>query len=238
MAKDDASVLTPLVEPEGSHADRTISATLRILLKESGLSEAELARQTGIPQTTLNRILLGFTEDPRASTLKTLAKFFCITVGQLLGAEPLPEERIVGLYSPVRRDALTSIPLIEWNQIKSWLFERDKTTPYTRETWVVTERQLSSTSYALRSLPFMSPRFKPDSILIVDTEIDYSDGHFVIVALDGITPTVRRVMKEGDTIYLKSLQPDIPIAKLDPEKHKIYGTIVETRYNCYSNLDG
>src|SRR5579863_3717042 len=75
------------------------------LMEECGTKEAELARQVGIPQTTINRLLLGGTSDPRAYTLKPIADFFGVTIGQLCGFEPLSIHRIAGTLNYLNRKA-------------------------------------------------------------------------------------------------------------------------------------
>src|SRR5438045_1634384 len=70
-----------------------ISSVLKILLNRfENMSGSELAKRTGLPISTVNRILAGSVSDPRISTLKPLANYFGITVDQLLGYTALPEE--------------------------------------------------------------------------------------------------------------------------------------------------
>lgn len=211
-----------------------IISILRGLMEECGLKEAELARQTGLPQTTINRLLLGGTSDPRANTLKPIADFFGITIGQLCGFEPLATHRIPGSTNPIHRSAWQPVPIIEWNKIKSWVFNRRNITPLNHLQWVATERPVSQYAFALTSLSFMEPRFRKDSLLIVDPEAEYKDGHFVIIALDGLNPTVRRILKDGSEILLKTFDQTQPPLQLE-KKHVIYGTIVESRMDTYNH---
>src|SRR5690348_10569311 len=102
---------------------------LRQLMEEAGVKEAELARQVGLPQTTINRLLLGGTTDPRAYTLKPIADFFSVTIGQLCGFEPVSPHRLLGATNPTRPAACRSIPIIPWEKVKSWVFDRKKVTP-------------------------------------------------------------------------------------------------------------
>src|SRR5579863_1046611 len=85
-----------------------LSSTLKSLMKNSALSEAELARKTHIPQATINRILLGGTIDPRASTLRALARIFEISVDELLG------EPSSGISQEVLEN-VTYIPILTWS---------------------------------------------------------------------------------------------------------------------------
>lgn len=209
-----------------------VSRILRQLMQETDIKEAELARQVCLPQTTINRLLLGGTSDPRANTLKPIADFFGVTIGQLCGFEPLPIHRIPGSVNLTSQTAWRFIPIIDWEQVKSWVFTKKNITPLQHKHWIGTERSLSSNSFALHSLAFMEPRFRKDSILIIDSEAEYQDGHFIIVALDGINPTVRKILKDGSDILLQSFdQTQTPI-KLN-KKHTIYGTIVESRMDTY-----
>lgn len=105
-------------------------------------------------------------------------------------------------------------------------------TPLQHKNWISTERTMSVQAFALQSLSFMEPRFRKGSILIVDPEAEYKDGHFVIVTLEGIKPTVRKVLKDGSVTFLKSFDQTQPAIKLI-KKHKIYGTIVESRMDTY-----
>jgi phage repressor protein C with HTH and peptisase S24 domain len=56
---------------------------LRTLMQQHGLGETALARETGVPQSTIHRVLSERSLDPRDSTLLPLARYFGITVEQL-----------------------------------------------------------------------------------------------------------------------------------------------------------
>lgn len=208
--------------------NQPICTILRKLMDESGLLESELARQVGLPQTTVNRLLLGGTSDPRAYTLKPIADFFGVTIGQLCGFEPMSSYRIPGTTNPIHQAAWCSIPIIQWDKLPSWIFEKNKLTPFNHPSWITTERQMSQNSFALASLSFMEPRFRKGSTLIVDPQLNFKDGHFVILALDGIQPTARRILIDGSDVLLRSFDQNQPLIKLKKDHH-IYGVIVESR---------
>lgn len=56
---------------------------LRTLMNQHGLGENALSRETGVPQSTIHRVLNAHSLDPRDSTLLPLALHFGITVEQL-----------------------------------------------------------------------------------------------------------------------------------------------------------
>lgn len=206
----------------------SISDILRALLKKKDITEADLARLTKLPQATINRILLGGTSDPRVSTLKALSQCFGLTLDQLVGIEPLDVRASEPSTDKEPESVGMTIPIIRWDQIMLWVLNKGLPGSDTSESWINTERKISSTSYALHSLPFMGPRFKTNSIIIVDPELRFYDGHFVIVAFDGINPTVRRIMFDGARVLLKPIEKSLSIVELQPH-HRIFGTIVETR---------
>src|SRR3990167_4732459 len=87
--------------------DTRIKESLAALMKAKGIRESELARETGIPQPTLNRLLIGSTSNPTISTVEALTKFFGVTMEQLLGREPITSKRSVPSHM---------IPIISWRQ--------------------------------------------------------------------------------------------------------------------------
>ncbi len=217
---------------ESQQPSLSVCQILRKLMMEANIREAELARRVNLPQTTVNRLLLGGTSDPRANTLKPIADFFGITIGQLCGFEPLAINRIAGSTSTPSH-AWRFIPIITWEQVSSWLFTKKNITPANHPNWIGTERSVSDHAYALPSLSFMEPRFRKHSILIVDPDVQYKDGHYVVIALDGIHPTVRKILQDGlDTLLQSFDQQQSPVKLI--KKHIIFGTIVESRMDTYT----
>jgi phage repressor protein C with HTH and peptisase S24 domain len=65
---------------------------LRVLMETRGVGQNELADITKVPQPTIFRILKGESKDPRSGTLRPLADYFAVTIAQLRGDDPLPED--------------------------------------------------------------------------------------------------------------------------------------------------
>tara|TARA_B100001248_G_scaffold262715_1_gene261397 strand:- start:16889 stop:17662 length:774 start_codon:yes stop_codon:yes gene_type:complete len=200
---------------------------IKRLMKRCGLKEAELARMVNLPQTTINRLLTGTTYDPRANTLRPIANFFKLTIGQLLGDEPIDDEALEG-YAPMSRRTWSTLPIISWDNIRLWLFERAQLSSKIHTEWVSTEMGLGNSAYALKAMPFMESFFPKGSVIIVDPDKAYTDGSYVIVSLNESGPTLRRVIQEGTAVFLNPLQPGIPSNQLT-DKDMILGTVVESR---------
>lgn len=211
-------------------SSKVIAKNIKNLMAEDFISESELARQTDLPQTTINRLLLGITIDPRANTLIPIARYFGVTVDYILGQDTADHKRIPGTRNQNNPSSWHHIPIIEWQDILSWPFKKKNYTPSSHGSWITTENDVSDTSFALKSLSFMEPRFRRGSIIIVDPKFDVKDGNHVIVSIGNAEPTVRKVIKDGSEIHLiKLYQRDNPV-KIK-KSDTIIGTIVETRIN-------
>lgn len=71
----------------------TTPKTLAVILQgarlTAGLSQGRLSMASGVPLATITRIEQGITVDPKGATLAALAGALGVTVGQLLGVEPM-----------------------------------------------------------------------------------------------------------------------------------------------------
>lgn len=197
---------------------------LRILMKKAGLNEAELSRKTHIPQATMHKILAGKTEDPRASTLKTLSDFFGISIDELLnGSFTAGDTRNATVTAQ-------SIPVISWKDCIHVAQFTAQLTPHNWERWAVSEF-LSKNAYALASKPSMAPRFPKDTILFIDPDMTPEDGDYVIALYAGTTEaTIRELSTDGPVRILLPLNPNAEPTPLD--KHvKILGVLVKTSFS-------
>lgn len=65
----------------------TISERIQKLMDESKISKYKLAKDTGIPYTTLSQILSNRTENPQVKSLQIIANYFGKPLGYLTGSE-------------------------------------------------------------------------------------------------------------------------------------------------------
>src|SRR5688572_17880951 len=72
----------------------SIDNVLSELIKTYNLSAPELERMTGVPASTIYRLLKKKDGNPTIEVLKKLSSFFLITVSQLIGEEPLGYKQI------------------------------------------------------------------------------------------------------------------------------------------------
>lgn len=60
---------------------------IKELKKQKNMTSEELAKQSGVPLGTLNKILNGTTKDPKVETLKALCPVLGCTLDELLGPQ-------------------------------------------------------------------------------------------------------------------------------------------------------
>lgn len=195
----------------------SLSERITYLVEKEGLHEAEFARRIGMPQQVCNQILRGQTANPRLETLKKLASFFDVSVGQLVGSES---------FENPRHSTSSSIPLLEWNDVVSWV-EAEKLPENTQ--WLSCDLEAGRRIYAIRSNPSLEPYYDRSSVLLIDPLSDYFPGHFVVARVRFQSITVRRLVEEAGEFFLNSVVPGIPSLLLDGENVQLLGTVVETR---------
>jgi transcriptional regulator with XRE-family HTH domain len=66
-----------------------LTNVLTHLMSKNKISSSELARQTGVAQPVIYRLMSGGTENPQILTLKPIADYFSLSIDQLMGYKPL-----------------------------------------------------------------------------------------------------------------------------------------------------
>lgn len=180
-----------------------INDILSELMFAKRIKMIELAHETGVPQSTLSRILSGDTTHPHRSSLEPLANFFHVSIDQLLGKEPIASLKRLGGFGP----QTSAVPLLTWTQITPWLVPG--ATFETRET-VQVDMALSEGSFAVTvEDAAMEPQFPRGAVLIVDAKRSAKDRSFVIASLGKSEKIVfRQLLTDGINHYLRSLSPD------------------------------
>ncbi len=209
-----------LIEKNTGHDLLVIN--LRKLMQKMGVTEAELSRRTNIPQATVHKILAGKTEDPRASTLKTLSDFFGISIDELLSGTIHPAGSVAA--------DVQSVPVISWKEcVNSDNFISNLTANNWGQ-WVVSET-LGKHAYALSSKPSMSPRFPKGTLLFIDSEAKPSDGDYVVVLYAGTDEaTLREFSTDGPLQLLLPINPNSTATKIDNDV-KILGVLVKSSFS-------
>lgn len=207
-----------------------LSGNLNQLMTEIPISADELARRTGIPSSTIKKIRNSDNPNPTLSTLLPLSQFFQITLGQLVGDEPIPSERIKGVYQTPAA-ALYSVPLIFWHHAINW---PSITEPPAK--MITTEFSYSRHVFALCVEESDWENLSKGTILIIDPAIKPIHRDFIIVyKSQQQIPTLKQALFDEDQLYLKSVVASYQIAP-HTQEHQILGVVVEYKKHLRTSL--
>lgn len=221
-------------ETKSNNADTKhgLGEILTHLMAECDIDDAKLSRETGIPASTISRMRLNPDANPTAATLRPISKFFSISIDQLLGDEPLPPDRLPGTHNPT---GFTSarMPVIEWEWITDWVDNNSITSKENLSTWISTEKEVSSRTFAL-VIPTDSfgIAFRKGSLIIVDPDASPQDGDLILLKMATEHDILlRQILKDGKDTYIRSVNPEMKSVKMLIEEYRIFGVIIETRFS-------
>ncbi len=206
-----------------------LAITLKSLLEKTNLSESELARKTGVCQPVIHRMASGETDNPKIDTLRPIAKFFSISLDQLIGDVP------ISFCQPIFHveQELYNLPLITLALAPDWPQNKDQ---LTTKTLVQTDINTSEQAYAIRLKDStMYPMFPDGTLLIIEPTQVAIHRDFVIAKIKGHPNAIfKQLLVDGKNTYLKSTNSDYQPIKLS--KHdKVLGVMLQVRIDFRRN---
>lgn len=221
-------MLSNFIEEKMTLGVLEISTTLELLIKQAGISEAELARKINVPRATINRLASGRTPDPRASTINAIAKYFNVSVDQLLGGKPL----FINIGQSITEDSLMTIPILNWSETKNWEEIIKTLKPNQDYESIIIDPSIEQGKFAIKIIgDAMWPQFQENSILIIDPYKESNNRDFVIAYIKKNDEVVfRQLFVEGKFKFLKAINNIFPSIELQ-NSDKIIGIIIQTRKN-------
>jgi len=196
---------------------------LKSALKSAGMSQAELARQAGISQQSVQYLCAGkgrgsIHSDKFANILGVNTRWLSSGEGPREPDNIAPGPEIQG-----------RVPLISWVQAGEFCEAIDLFQPGDADDWIPCPTQHSDSSFALKVQgASMEPKFTEGELIIVDPMKSPNSGSYVIAQKTGDkSVTFKQLMTDGGQHYLKALNPEWPnrIIKMDEEWH-ICGVII------------
>ncbi|PHQ82244.1 MAG: hypothetical protein COB66_00675 [Coxiella sp. (in: Bacteria)] len=205
------------------------------LLNIFNISELDLSKATGVAQPTLNRLNLGISEDPKISTLKPIATYFNVTMGQLLGLEPLPAN--LNAQTIIEKRGYLEIPLIGWDQVKEYKTVIPDLNHNNWSDWVYSDEFIGSPlayslqiNYSSYSSPF--PQFTK---LIIDPSFVPAPEDFIICLINNFISICKLVQNGTELVYKPVISQDYrTFNKLD--NVSLYGVILGVQQSFKTKL--
>jgi len=193
-----------------------LTKNLLQLQKESGLTQLQIAKIANIPPSTISGIFIGSTVNPKLYTLTAISRVFNKTIGQLIGEVPL---NFLG----------KTIPILEWQCIDV----RKKTINYTqlhKTSFVSTNLKTENRVFAFRVDDKISSIYNKKSLIILEETTKFTHLDLLVVSINNSEPIIKKVLKEGDGIFLESVSHNIPTSIYQKSITHIFGVIRETRF--------
>lgn len=182
---------------------QTKASPVKKLIQQNKLTTEEVARQTKLSLSSLNRLMTGGNNDPRLSTLTPLASFFNVSIDELVGRKPLKNH--TQQEHDLEEQGAVHVPLIHWEQVTK-IDDMIQNMDFNNwDYWAVAICEVSTRAYALKinntSLPLP---FSKGATIIVDPETKPADGDHVILIYES-NPVLCRVIVDGAITSFKSL---------------------------------
>ena len=200
-----------------------LSENLKALIKLHKISVLELARRAYLNQPVIHRLTTGETSNPRVNTLRPLAKYFDITLGQLVGDEPLP---LPGQKNTTLKD-LTLINLVNMRQAAYWPGNKDRI-EYSEK--VFADVPVSENAFAVKvEGSAMDPVFPAGTLLIIDIESNANDRDFILAKLHNHGQAIfRQLLTDGEERYLRANNEEFKTLAMG-KSDKVVGVMVQAR---------
>lgn len=202
-----------------------------LIASVEGMNPTKLSKETGVPQPTIRRILVGESLDPDTATLKPIADRFGKTVAQLRGEIPLEVVGVVDPSAPVTR-----LPLVSLVQagLPAELF--DPYIPGVAERWEPFAGKYSASAYcvmvkghSMQAPEGQTPTFPEGTIIAVEPTRAAIHKDFVIVRfVNNDEATFKQLILDGPFKFLKPLNPDYKTMPV-PEGAQLCGVVREAR---------
>ena len=193
----------------------SLSANLKTLMSFAKINASELARRTGVAQPIIHRISTGQNLNPKLATIRPIARYFTVKISQLIGEEPLPNDRAF-LQTSLEHRGWNRVPLISWKDAIAWPkilpdYQKKNNTVY-----VSTDANVTKMAYGLTIQgSAMEPMLPKGTTIIIEPSRTAGDRDYVLVYIHSRRePALKQVIMDGDNKYLKSLNPDLENMKI------------------------
>ena len=181
------------------------SNNIKVLMQKHDLTIENLSQTLNLSVSTINRLLVSAKIDPKLSTLRPIAKFFGISIDELIGDRPLslkPGDSASGFDD---KQVIIQVPLIHWEQVSKAKALVPTLNFHNWNNWATAADTTGEHAYALQvSQASLPPPFYFQSILIIDPTKEMRDSDYVVV-INEENPLICQVIFHGLQPCFKAL---------------------------------
>lgn len=189
-----------------------LSENLSILMSEFNIDDKKLSDLSGVNVATIKKLRLGQTSNPTLDSLLPIAKYFDISVSQLIGEVSLDDTKY------------KDIPLLEWGDLES----KQKESILIRSE-IPADSQLAPDCFATQiTIDKYETPFKINTVIVINPNKTPSDGDYVLCQFNNQLEICKLVTQLGQKFIASVVASAPQKIKLDALDN-FFGTIIETR---------
>lgn len=200
-----------------------LNKILSQLMHENSVTLTKLSANTGIPIPTLKRLQSDPSANPTISSLVPVAKFFNLSVNQLIGASAITGRNNGFLHSD---ENWTQIPILSWGEVIEWKKYSQSSIRY-----VETDCGCSEQSFAVEVIEDDWSGFLKHSILILDTRVKIRHKCYALCIKDEKHVSFKQILKNEGAIYLRSPNPNFPMVNSNNE-YQFIAVLVQVTFKA------
>ncbi|MCL6605516.1 MAG: helix-turn-helix domain-containing protein [Paenibacillus sp.] len=207
-----------------------ISERIQKLMDESKISKYKLAKDTGIPYTTLSQILSNRTENPQVKSLQTIAIYFGKPLGYITGGEE-------DTFNP-RNTFDIDMMTVEMVQIPIYGEVRAGYNSLAQEDIVgyevVSKNSVSDGEYfflIVKGDSMIEEGIGEGMRVLVKKQRHIQHGKIGVVIVNGDEGTLKRVFYDGDNIILQAANKNIPPRVFPNDEVLVQGQVTKVEFD-------
>lgn len=185
---------------------------LKSLLDIHSMNALDLARKLNLSYSVVHK-LINFNSNPTIETLSKIAKYFNISIGQLIGDLPLTEKN--------KFINMRSIPIIKWQDIGGYITNQKDIIKSQNKTLLISSKhEPSSKSFAIITDEIFEPLFLKGTILFFDKPLldscDNKKTYVIVSTAELLDISLKKIISNNGKLFLKSIESDLPAAPISP----------------------
>ena len=206
---------------------------IKQLRQEKGVTQQQLADAIGISRVAVSKWESGETKDLKRENLIGIAKFFGMTLAEVLDVNEQTNISYGLTLSPDKR----GIPIISWVQAGTWRQIVDSFPRGSADDYILAHNSHGPHTFAVRIVGnSMEPEFREHDIVVIDPDVMPNPGDYVVARNHAEEATFKKYRPRGivdgiEVFELVPLNPDYAPMRSDQQPIQIIGTMVEhTRF--------
>lgn len=204
----------------------TLGKRIRKHMESRGLTKDDLAKETGVPTSTISYIVDGSTYNPRIATLLAISNYLEVSLDELVDSKQIKNISNEGQKPELKNGGKNDVPLLDWKNVKYWLKHKNNFNNEDHIEWITPQQKTSKDSFALKIPHQTQGIFPKNSIIIVDPQSEGIPNNYVLSSMREGTPTIRKVFKENGKVYLSAVGLNLTAEEVN-EENQILGEIIE-----------